>query len=226
MKKVTTLALGSLVALTAFGCKSEPVPERVAITGDSVTLQAMLYADNGVINDWDSKEKVMLGWRAEHSIDQVQDDVAGEETSPEVLVVAFGHNYWQDFSTERQMVLRDLLQAPHEDACVVAVMPWYTGPNETHLARIEQVRLVLYHQSTLSNNIVLVDWKSIVDANPGYHYFDGVHLPMGEDDTWDWENPSSEMIEAGNAYTQVMQDGVDACYEEVLPTVAIRVEDS
>jgi len=217
-KYFTTLVTLAALSAILVGCKTEPVPDRVAVTGDSVTLQAILYHDNGIMTDWDSSGKVNNGWRADHSIGRVQEDVATEGTSPEVLVVAFGHNYWQDFSPERQKTFRDLLQAPHEDACVVAVMPWYTGSNPTHLSRIEQVRLVAYHQGLLSNDnpdvpdIVLVDWKPIVDANPEYHWHDGVHLPMDEE----WHNATPEMVTAGNAYAQMMQDGVDECYANVL----------
>lgn len=205
--KIVIAVMCIVVLMSA--CKQEPVPDLVAVTGDSVTLQSLLYAENS--HGWDTAEKVGLGWRAEHAQPRVDADVRGEETSPEILAIVFGHNYSQGFGNAEAAEVTDMVNAPHEDACVVIVLPHYEGSSTTHAQAIEDYRGWMSALGNVRDRTVVVDWRPIVQAHPEYLEPDGVHLPMQAA----WYEPTNTMIEAAEAYQAVISGGITQCQEQL-----------
>lgn len=172
---------------------ADPVPGRVAIAGDSVTLQSLLYS--GDDRGWDLAEKVGLGWKAVHAQPRLTADVDGLETSPSVLVMAFGHNY-HGWSPDYENELLMLAATPAEGSCTVVMLPYYEGTDAAHQADIDAYRGWAFRlRDALPDRIVLVDATS---ALAGHLATDGVHLVEGDGAT-------------GNAFLYQAQRGVDRC---------------
>jgi hypothetical protein len=181
---ITALAGASLLGLA---CKEEPVPGRVAIGGDSLTFQSAFYG-GGFPAAWDTDQKVGLGWQAEHIQPRLTQDVENPAASPEVLVIALGHNDAASssgrdgFTLEDQQQLAALAQTPHESACVAWVLPWYQPPvgaavNAAHVAGINAYRTwVTAFAATDTARYRVVDWASVAMAHPEYIDPDGIHL--------------------------------------------------
>lgn len=216
----TKIAAGAvaIIALVS-ACKQEPEPGRVAVTGDSVTFQSLLYAGNS--EGWDTSGKVGLGWRAEHAQPRVTDDVHGQTTdcdtlnadgycdgtSPEILTIVFGHNYRSGFGVEQEAEVEELANTPHENACVVIVLPHYTGDNATHAQAIEDYRDWAVGFAPTRGRTVTSDWRPVAEDNPEHIWTDGIHLPMEAE----WYEATDRMIAAGEAYQGVIQSGIEQC---------------
>lgn len=221
------LILIPAAALAAVGLASgcAPVPGRVAVTGDSTMFQALYYSTSTVDDGWDhgqldtandpatpNDDMVQLGAEAEDLHPDVQRAVDDPNRSPEVLVVAVGHNDaatggtgvggqprdgWTD--TDALQVL-SLLAAPEDGVtCTVAVLPGYRGSDPVHAAGIAAMRTFVAESVALNpDSMVAVDWQPVIDTHPEYLASDGVHL--------------SGAAEASNAFVELIHTGVDRCF--------------
>lgn len=208
MNTLPKLKLVIIIGLTAaltLSCKKPPVPDRVALTGDSVIWQSLRYG--GDYHGADTDQKVAPGTVASWAIPRVERDVDGYATSPSVLVIAFGQNYSEPNAygqTQRQDLFR-LVYDPADAACVVVVLPDNTR-GSTHL---EQVRADLTALADSRPHTVLVDLTDLFDAHPEYLSADRVHLdvPVYEDWVAAGSVPEPEAI----AFAQFVWSGVDRC---------------
>lgn len=196
MKVMIGLAAVLLAGSTA-ACT--PVEGRVTLAGDSVTLTALLYSEQDGItttaHGWDNAEKVGLGWKAIHAQPRLEQDVAGATTSPEVHVMAFGHNY-VPWSADYENELLVHVVTPAEGACTVVVKPYYGGTDTTHKAAIVAYRNWADRIAlALPDRVVTVDATSALAGHLGP---DGVHLIEGDGAT-------------GAAFLAVAESGIEKC---------------
>lgn len=193
-----------LAVLLATACqppppRSAPVPDRVALTSDSIGLQAMYYGSAGTAaTGWDVDQKIGLGWRAPDAQPRLTRDVASPATSPDVVVIEFGHNYSRGYTTEHRNGVTSLAFTAHPDACVVMVLPHAPA----HLAATHRQAIADYraHATALAAarpGTVLADWSPVARAHPDYLDTDGVHL-----------RPEAA---PARAFIDVMADGVARC---------------
>ena len=179
--------------------KAAPRANRVALAGDSLVV---LAAVNGGDTTWaDTDGKVGLGWQAEDAQPRLDRDVRGYGTSPEVLVVAFGHNDAAGpggLTDEDRAQLAALVATPHERACVVLVKPHDAGAGPARRLGIEAYRAWVDAAAASREDTVVVDWRPIALAHPEYLATDGFHL--------------AGSAPAGNrAYTDMLRAGARAC---------------
>lgn len=200
-------AIGAAVALLVLGaaCKKPPVPGRVAVTGDSVIWQSLLYG--GDYHGADTDQKVAPGTVASWAIPRVERDVDGYTTSPSVLVVAFGQNYAEPNAygqTQRQDLFR-LVYDPADTACVVVVLPDNTR-GSTH---VDQVRADLTTLANSRPHSVLVDLTDLFTAHPEYLNADHVHLDVPPYEDWVAAGgvPEPEAV----AFAELVWSGVERC---------------
>lgn len=217
---VAVLAAAGLLA----GCA--PVPGRVVVTGDSTMFQALYYSSSTVDDEWDhgqfdtandpatpNDDMVQLGAEAEDLHPDVQRAVDDPNRSPEVLVVAVGHNDvavggtgvggqprdgWTD--TDALQVL-SLLAAPEDGVtCTVAVLPGYRGTDSVRAAGIAAMRTFVA-DAVVKNpgSMTMVDWQAVIDQHPEFLASDGVHL--------------SGAAEASNAFVELIDTGVNECFD-------------
>lgn len=194
MTRRLTLAL-AVVGLLALACKPEPTAGSVNLTGDSVTVQAVL-AGSGVEGEpTDLDVYAGLGWRLdsagtdsdgtprptpqEHLTAQVNN---WDDPRPETLVTAFGINDsspanggwdWDDVAR-----FAEHLDTPHETSCVVVVLPGYgDGISAAHGAELDHARADLASLAGQREGpTVVVDWQTVVDEDPTVLDADGIHL--------------------------------------------------
>jgi len=207
------LLVGTVVAVTSGQAvvggqivpKALPVPQRVAMAGDSVLLTAGYYG--GGLRGADADGKIGLGWQAVHAQARVTRDVASPARSPSVLVIAFGQNYGQAFGPAERDQLFTLSFTPHPDACVVLVLP-HPGRHweSAHTRNILAVRQTLTTLAAVRPKTVVVDWSPIAQAHPEYIATDGVHLTVPQ-------NPR-----AATAYLDLIWSGVHKCRRPGPPT--------
>lgn len=220
LRKIVPLVLLVLVASSCqLIVKANPVHGRTAMTGDSIGLQAMLYGSSGTpAAQWDTAEKIGLGWKASNAQPRVTADVAGDTTSPETLVVEFGHNYGYGFTQADKQSVLSMLFSPADSACVVAVLP-VAGANlsQTHRDAIAQYRELVSQVALVRSNTVLVDWGEIVAEHPEYVDEDGVHLKTTQTTpAQDLEYAATGQVapvyeDAARAFIGMIEDGVAQC---------------
>jgi hypothetical protein len=203
-RTLLTLPLVALVAAAGIACepappKAPPVPSRVAVSGDSILLQAGLYG--GGYRGADYERKVDLGWQAVHVQGRITQDVASTTRSPAVLVLAFGNNEvvngWEQADSNSWL---SVTHTPHEDTCVVWVKPWTTVIGRR--IHIERARATI---DTLASrpNTVVVDWRPIAEQHLAA---DGVHLSETDAD-------GNGMWDSAEAYLRLIFEGVERCGE-------------
>lgn len=192
-----------LLAFMLFACtpavKQVPTPNRIAMAGDSVIWQSMLYGGN--YDGYDVDQKVYPGWRAVHAQPRVTQDVATVGTSPEVLVIEFGHNY-ATFGADQRNEVTALAFSPHVNTCVVLVKP-HPAPHNT--AVINAYRAHVDSIDAARANTVAVDWSPIVQAHPEYLDEDGVHLNVPP---WEYGVPDQP---AAVAFSDMINAGIATC---------------
>lgn len=202
-------ALAALVALIASACEppppqAPPVPDRVAMAGDSIGWQALLYSGTAnIINGYDTTDKLYPGWRAQNAQPRVSQDVQGATTSPDVLVIEFGHNYitWGDAQRNE---LSALAFTPHPDTCVVLVKP-HIAPQNTNKTTLNGYRAHVDAIAATRANTVVVDATSVLGVHPEYLDEDGIHLEVPP---WDYGVPDQP---SAVAFAQMIAAGVAAC---------------
>jgi hypothetical protein len=189
--KMATLLLLLVGLILVSACKSDPVPGRVALAGDSLTFQAGYYVDG--FAGFDQDGKVGLGWQTETAQPRVTSDVEGAATSPQILVMAFGQNDAGSGldATDRAQIRALALSPAEQGTCTVMVKPWYIGTDPVRAQGIADYRayvdqLVAENQAAVAqaqaqdfagdpHRIVSVDWQP--DAvTPGALDPDGFHL--------------------------------------------------
>jgi hypothetical protein len=191
-----------------------PGPGRVFVSGDSVTVQAMV---NGLGPDApaDVEVSAWLGWTAEHA--QPPLDAAAATRPVDVLVVALGLNDsalrpgsdgWNDDDRER---LRQMIFTPDIGACVVLVLPGHgPGIDAQYAAELGEARMALLELAMERQRVpdagatVVVDWQAEVDANPALLDPDGIHLP---------DDPATGEVaaDAASARNGLYWQGVQQC---------------
>lgn len=192
------LALPAL-GLVALACKPEPTAGSVNLTGDSVTVQALLAGSGAAGEPTDLDVYAGLGWRLdsagtdsdgnprptpqEHLTAQVYDET---DPRPQVLVTAFGindsapmHGGWDWDDVAR---FAEHLDTPHPESCVVVVLPGYgDGTSAEHATELDRARADI---ASLADGregpTVVVDWQTVVDEDPTVLDDDGIHLAKAE----------------------------------------------
>jgi hypothetical protein len=169
---VLVLALG---AACQPAVKQPPAPGRVALAGDSLSIQGGYYG--GGYGDIDITDKIGLGWQAENAHPRVSRDVATHGTSPAVLIVALGQNDAANGldQTDRQQLFA-LALAPADGACTVLVKPWYVGSDTVRHRGIADYRAWVDEMVALfPGRVHSVDWRPHAEQ-PGVLAADGYHL--------------------------------------------------
>lgn len=205
-------ALVVAAATVTGACKEPPVPGRVAIAGDSLTVLASMHG--GGLGDWDQTSKIGIGWQAEHAQAQLTQDVQDPGTSPAVLVVAFGHNdaarSWgrDGFTQQDRDQLAELIETPADGACVLLVKPWYQPPagqpfDDAHMEGILAYRAwVDYIVASNPIRYRSIDWRPVVESHPEYLDLDGIHQAV---------NTPADPEPAAVAYLDLLRTGAVAC---------------
>lgn len=172
MRKTLALMGSFLLALLAIACKQEPVPDRVFLAGDSTAWLAGYYGPA-----WPYDEvHVNLGWRASNTRPTIDAAVADAARSPQVQVMAYGHNYVRtSWSPADRTEVRGHAEAVHDNACTVMVLPAYTGSDLRHaliiIAYREWATAFVAERPT---HRVAVDWGLYQNTHPG-SFPDGIH---------------------------------------------------
>lgn len=179
--------------------KQPPTPDRIAMGGDSIVWQSIMF--HGDYAGFDTDEKVFPGWRASHAQPRLTQDVATVGASPDVYVFEFGHNYLTFGEAQRNEVIAHAF-TPHEDTCVVIVNP-HPGPNNA--AVINAYRDLVGAIAATRPNTVVVDWSEIAQAHPEYLDEDGVHL---ETVPWDYDVPPQP---SAVAFADMIHEGIANC---------------
>lgn len=226
-------AVAAVVAALAAGAcdlvdKQEPVPGRVAIGGDSLTVQASYWG--GGLAGWDDAAKVGVGWQAEHVQPRATLDVEGEATSADVFVVALGQNdaarSWarDGFTDEDRMQLWSLIGTPADGACVALVKPWYQPPTGQPFDAAQADGIEAYRawvdQAVAADpqRYRSVDWRPVAEAHPEYIAADGIHLVVPSTLTMQQLDARVEVNKtaateypAAAAYLGLLRAGAAAC---------------
>lgn len=205
-------ALAVTAATITGACKEPPVPGRVAIAGDSLTVLASMHG--GGLGDWDDYNKIGIGWQAEHAQVQLDLDVEDPNASPAVLVIALGQNdaarSWgrDGFTQQDRDQLARLAETPADGACVAWVKPWYQPP-EGQSFDAAQMEGILAYRDWVDQQVVMnpvryrsVDWRPTVEAHPEYLDLDGIHE--------DVDTPA-DPEPAAVAYLDLLHAGAAAC---------------
>jgi hypothetical protein len=155
--------------------KAEPVPDRTAIAGDSVTFQAGY--NGGGWPGWDDAGKVIIGGNAGHAQPRLTLDVDNAATSPETLIMAFGSN---DAAKGYPAAARNrtlaLALTGHADSCTVMVKPWNITLDPIRAQGIIDYRdHVDQLVAQFPGRIASVDWRPIA-IQPGILSADGIHV--------------------------------------------------
>jgi hypothetical protein len=186
-----SLAAIGLVILAVAACTAcqpavAPLPGRIDIAGDSLTIQAAMAG--AIPNTWDATDKVGNGWQAEHAQARLTREVTRPWASPDVLIMAFGSNDasvatgWGDgyTPTDRAQV-EQLLATPHPDTTRVVILPHRRGPSGSpQLYAIDQYRHHLTHLAT-TRGYCVADWEPAYAPHRNtWGSGDGTHLtPTG-----------------------------------------------
>lgn len=226
------LALGVTLVMVTGACelieKQPPVPGRVAIGGDSLTVQASYWG--GGLSGWDETEKIGIGWQAEHVQPRATLDVESPATSADVFVVALGQNDASKsagrdgFTNEDKLQLSSLLGTPADGACVAVVEPWYQPPAGQPFDGAQMEGILAYR--TWIEGVVAsdpdryrsVDWRPVAEAHPEYIAADGIHLVVPQTMSAnqlivavDREQTAAVEAPAAVAYLDLLHAAASAC---------------
>jgi hypothetical protein len=183
-----------------------PVPDRVVMVGDSILVQS--FGFGGDLRGADVEGKAAPGWESRDVLPRLRADVAGEATSPDVVVIALGHNMADVYGPQEANELTSAAFAPHETACVVFVLPHpVVSPipvlPESYNANLNRVIADMVTISELRPNTFFVDWSDVATEHPEYIRPDGIHL-----DAWvDTPLPAPAAV----AYLDFIYQGVEMC---------------
>jgi len=209
------VALTAMVAVACTACEPAPIvtpnypPQTegtIHLEGDSVTFNT--YWMTGIstfhtYGNFDPGSSADYNPYGEAAIDRVPEALA--DGTVDNLVWALGLNeiyraadhLW---TVKDQLIWTDLLQNKVPDeSCVVIVKPWVLPANYIvrPLASMNALRSWIDKFASDNSNVVLVDWKPILEASPQYSAIDGVHL-----------DPDTGAAEARDA---MMREGLTRC---------------
>ncbi len=221
LTRVSAAAAFAAALILTSACQSTPTPQapvpgRVLVAGDSITMQAIYWGgDRG----WDHTDTVMMGWQAEDAQPGVTQAVTDPARSPETLVIAFGENdQIGGFDTTDQWQAIQLALSPAPGACTVLVKPYYTGTDQARLTGIADVRAWDDQMALIyPDRIETVDWAPIATEHPGYIDEDGIHLKTTQTDpAEDMANAANQILApvlpaAAQAYLDMFANGITAC---------------
>lgn len=160
----------------------------IHLEGDSVTFN--VYYDGGVAPFFTTGEfvpgsSIDASWSGEAANTRVPRMVS--EGKVDTLVWALGLNEIyldpnHQWSSKYQWEWYDLLvdKVPSE-SCIVMVKPWVLpiGNTTRPLSSMNALRKWIDDFAAAHPNVVTVDWKPILEANPGFSSVDGVHIEKG-----------------------------------------------
>lgn len=182
---IILFALLFVLVLVFAGCYPEQAKDSIHLEGDSVTFNT--YWDTGVVGIHTSGE-FAPGSSADYSpwgeaaADRVPKKVA--EGKVDTLIWALGLN---DISKDRsgwtsedEDTWSNLLvgQIP-ETSCVVLVLPWVLDFYGRPIEEMEEMRQWTRDLAAAHPNMVVVDWKPVLEEHPEYSATDGVHIDRG-----------------------------------------------
>jgi hypothetical protein len=181
--------------IACIGCEEKPAPVypaqregTVHFEGDSVTWNT--YYDNavpypGTSGEWLPGNRVDLspwGGPGKATVDRLPQDLAAGNVG--TLVWALGLNEigsqkaWTD--THAWMWFDLLVNHVPDETCVVMVKPWITPLDTSRpMTAMNKLRTWIDQLAQIRPNVVVVDWKPILEANPHYSGEDGVHIVLG-----------------------------------------------
>ena len=229
------IALVVTVAVVTGACelveKQPPVPGRVAIGGDSLTVQASYWG--GGLGGWDETQKIGIGWQAEHVQPRATLDVESAATSADTFVVALGQNDASKsagrdgFTPEDRMQLWSLVGTPADGACVPLVKPWYQPPEGQPYDGTQMEGILAFRawvDEVVASNpdrYKSVDWRPVAEAHPEYIAADGIHLVVpstlsANQLTMAVNRGQTAAVEvpAAVAYLDLLHAGAAACGED------------
>lgn len=173
-----------ILVLISVSCTPEQQEGTIHLEGDSVTFNT--YYGTGVIGMHTSAE-FAPGSTADYSPwgeaakERLPRYVA--EGKVETLIWALGLN---DISKDRSgWTIEDedtwsnlLVGVVPATSCIVLVKPWVLDFEGRPVEEMEELRLWIDNLSAAHPNMVTVDWRPILEANPGFTQ-DGVHIQAG-----------------------------------------------
>lgn len=201
----------SIVIVSCVACDLNPYPTQtegtVHLEGDSVTFNT--YYAPGVTTHWTTSSFFCPGARIDNP-GFCADAVPAKDRIPQlledghvdVLVWALGLNevLAEGWSARYQLLWTDLLaQKVPSTSCIVLVKPWVLpiANAQRPIEAMHAIRKWMDDFASAHPNVVLVDWKPILEANPQFSPEDGVHI-----------TPDSGGPQARDA---MYQEGVASC---------------
>lgn len=158
--------LALVLAALSVSCEWPAARGRVVIAGDSISWQAaQMGGDYGPAANYSQ-----WGGRASDALPLIAADVQDPSRSPHVLVMAYGHNYYDTGMSPADVAELDALAtAPADDACVVLLLPAYFGPDPVRAQVIDQYRAwAVGFMDSHPGRAITVDWATHVAAHPEY----------------------------------------------------------
>ena len=203
--RTTRLVLAAFIPALILGnaaCQpSIPAPQPVVIyptqtegtvhlQGDSVSFQT--YYQTGIQSEWATSREVVPGQKidvwgwGDFDPPMVSVPKRIERGEVDTLVWALGLNEIassEGWSLRYQLLWTNLLQNQLPvQSCLVMVKPWVLpqGYTERPLSRVNAIRSWIDDFAVTHKNVVVVDWKFVLDLHPEYSAKDGVHLDTPE----------------------------------------------
>lgn len=176
MKRLVVMLLAALSGFAGVAC--EPDPDRVTVSGDSLVWQAAAYDPQAF---GDAVVYAYGGLRAVDLYPTVHQDAQDPARVPDVLVMAFGQNYYPQIQPTDVESLNAFAALAGGDGCLVIVIPGYVGddPNRLRLMVDYRAWAVSWYDAH-SATTALADWGGLLADNPQYAIEDGFHLtPVG-----------------------------------------------
>lgn len=156
----------------------------VHLEGDSVTFNT--YYGTGIDQSWFTSASFFPGSDIVGSFDPEGPAMTRipkllDEGKVDSLIWALGLNelYHEGWSERYQLLWTDLLQNKVPDnSCIVMVKPWVLpqGQDVRPLTELVALRAWMDYFAQENPNVVLVDWKPILEMYPEYSPIDGVHI--------------------------------------------------
>lgn len=209
MKFVSLLVVA--VSLVLAPCdapvKTQPVPGSVALAGDSILWQAILFGQDERANAANSQKLTAPGWEPKHAQAELRRIVADPALSPETVVIAFGQNMADQYGSQERADLFSLIHTAADSSCVVLVLP-HPAKTETWV-NLTAVRLDMAAAAAQRPNTVAVDWSDSVYSDPTLLALDRVHINVPPD--WFAWATAPYAVPAAQSYLNLIWEGIGEC---------------
>lgn len=206
--------LVSAVAFVVGTCeapaKQQPVPNSVALVGDSILWQAILYGQDEMANNAESDQLTYPGWEPKHAQPRLTQLVADPARSPETVVIAFGQNMADRYGAHERAELFSLIYTASDSSCVVLIKPHPAIPG-TAAANLNAVRTDMEAAASTRPNTFVMDWSNTVYSHPEYLALDNVHINVPED--WFAWSAAPYAVPAAQAYLNLVKQGISECQQ-------------